>query len=185
MNTRSLFNALILAAGAWLLAACAEGITPLSDGFAMDLTAKNLDERLAPRFPVKKCQGSVICLTLSEPQVVLAEGSNRLGLSAVAVVEVGGTPLAGRISLSGLPQFEAATTALMLKDVRIDSLGVAGVPSFLTGSLQNLAQPFVKQELERSPLYSFAGDSRQDQMARKLLKEVSVVGGKLRLRFGV
>jgi hypothetical protein len=185
MNTRR------VAIGLGLLACTAAAgwwaITAYMPEAAIDIDQAQLQQRLDARFPQKNCMMMVACLTLSKPLVVLTDGSPRIGLSADVIVQLGHREMPGKVAFSGVLRYVRYQGDFFLDDVQIDNFSLTGFPPDLVQVVKLRGPAALRRSLEGHPIYTLRGDTSRSALARLAVRDVRVVGGKLRvtfLRFG-
>lgn len=147
--------ALLLAA---LLVAGCSSIPFLSGEFRM--TADELTQKLARRFPVEKSVAGLLDVTLTRPVVELIAAENRLATSFDVTVRL---PLAnktvsGSLKIAGRPEYVAASRSLFLREPRVEQMRMDDMPAALSAALAAAASKIAKDVLEDKPLYVFKPD---------------------------
>jgi len=94
----------------------------------IEIDQAQLQARLDARFPHRNCTLMVACLTLSAPVVTLAEGSNRIGLSADVLVTLGKREMPGKVAFSGVLRYVRYEGDFYLDDVQVDNFSLTGFP---------------------------------------------------------
>jgi len=153
----------------------------------IDIDQSQLQARLEPRFPQKSCAMMVACVTLSAPRVSLAEDSDRIGLAADVLVSLGRRQAPGKVAFSGTLRYVPHDGDFYLDDVRIEQLAFSGVPPEYEELVRSRGPGAMRRALEGHPIYSIKGDTAKEKLIRFAVRDVRVVGGKVRvtfLRFG-
>lgn len=163
------------------LATCAV-VSGLATGH-LDIEPAELQARISPRFPVQQCKLVIACLELAHPLVVLAEGDDRIGLTADARVTLGTRERTGRVGFSARPRYTPDTGQLFLDDVRITTLEFAGLPDDYAAVLRQRAPALINDRLQTHPVYTLNTDSTRGAIAKLAVQDVKVVNGKLRISF--
>lgn len=175
----ALIAAALLAAVA--LATCGV-VSRISDGH-LDIEQAELQARIAPRFSTHHCKLLIACLDLSNPVVVLTEGDDRIGLTADAKVVLGTRERTGRVGLSGRPRYVPADGQLFLDELQITTLELSGFPAEYAEFVKLRAPALAKDALQRHPVYSIDTSTAKGALTKLAVKDVKVVGGKLRISF--
>lgn len=170
--------ALLAAAG---LATC--GYAGLIAQGHLDIEAAELQARIAPRFPLQQCRLVVACLELSNPAVVLKEGDDRIGFTADVKVALGTRERTGRIALAGKPRYVQADGQLFLDDLQITTLALAGFPEEYAEFVKLRGAAAARQALQSHPVYTLDGNTAKGAFAKRAVREVKVVNGRLRVSF--
>ena len=153
----------------------------------IEIDRAQLQARLDARFPQRACTLMVACLTLSAPVVALAEGSNRIGLSADVLVSLGRREMPGQVAFSGVLRYVRYEGDFYLDDVQVDNFALTGFPPELVQVVKVRGPTALRRALEGHAIFSIRSDSPQAALAKLAVRDVQVVGGKVRvtfLRFG-
>lgn len=140
-----------------------------------------IDARLNKRFPVERNIADFITIKLMRPRVnaVNADGSAitsstrnvtngqqaplRLAVTLDLDVKLPLTTksLWGAMTLSGVPYYDAATRAVLLRDAKLDRVRVDNMPDALTAGMARSASGLAKDYLEDKPIYTFREEDLQ------------------------
>jgi hypothetical protein len=152
-----------------------------SDGkFTLDLSARQIQDAIAPKFPAENCPSPLTCIKLQNPTVTLQDNSDRITLTLDTTVSILQQPVTGTVVVSAKPRYLASTGEIFLDDSRIQDLKLQGVPPNVTNLVTQYGSILAKQSLERTPIYNFK-NNQTEKMARMSIVDVKVVGGKLRV----
>ena len=176
-----------LTATALLLASAWWAITAFMPQASIDIDPAQLQQRLDARFPQKNCTMLVACVTLSSPVVRLAEDSPRIGLSADVLVSLGHREMPGKVAFSGVLRYVRYEGDFYLDDVHVDNFSLTGFPPEFVQVVQVRGPAALRRALEGHPVYTLKGDTARSALAKLAVRDVHVVGGKVRvtfLRFG-
>ena len=158
------------------LAACG-----FSDGkFTLDLSARQIQDAIAPKFPAENCPLPLTCIKLQNPTVTLQDNSDRITLTLDTTVSIFQQPVTGTAVVSAKPRYQASTGEIFLDDSQIQDLKLQGVPPNITSLVTQYGSQLAKQSLERTAIYNFK-NNQTEKMARMSIVDVKVVGGKLRV----
>ena len=150
----------------------------------IDVDQAQLQTHLADRFPQKHCTLMVACLTLSDPRVRLAEGSDRIGLSADVLMALGRRQVSGKVAFSGVLRYVRYDGDFFLDDVQVDDFELTGLPPEFVDVVKAKGPAAMRRALEGHPIYSIKDDkSVKTSLARLAVRDVRVVGGKVRVTF--
>ncbi len=158
----------------------------MPEGF-IDIDQAQLQQRLDERFPQKNCAMGVACVTLSAPTVTLTEGSPRIGLAADVLVTLGHREMPGKVAFSGVLRYVRYEGDFYLDEVRVDNFSLTGFPPEFVQVVQVRGPAVLRRALEGHPVYTLKGDGARSALAKLAVRDVKVVGGKVRvtfLRFG-
>jgi hypothetical protein len=173
--------AAVLVAGGWW------AVTTYMPQAFIDIDQAQLQQRLDARFPQKNCAMMVACVTLSKPIVHLDEGSPRIGLSADVLVSLGHREMTGQVSFSGVLRYVRYEGDFFLDDVRVDNFSLSGMSPDLVQVVKVRGPDALRRTLQGHPIYTLKGDGARSALAKLAVRDVQVVGGKVRvtfLRFG-
>jgi hypothetical protein len=169
----------IAAVSAAALVACSGD----GDGFELEITPQKIQTELAKGFPRESCQSSVICVAAHSPQLVLVNGSPRIGLkvqlSSRSPLINSATAQIGSTALSAKLRYERTEAALYLDDVKIDDVQFKNVPDAVSALVRDLSQPLLRKSLTAKPIYTIPADKLSDRLQRMALHSVEIKGGKV------
>lgn len=149
----------------------------------LDIEQAQLQARIAPRFPLRQCKAVIVCLELSHPLVVLRDGEDRLGLTTDVKVLLGTRERTGRLELSGRPRYIPQEGQLFLDDLEIRTLELEGLAPEYAEFVKARGALAARQALESHPVYTLDTATAKGAIARQAVRDVKVVGGKLRISF--
>jgi hypothetical protein len=173
-------TAVVLATAWW-------AITSFMPQGSIDIDQAQIQQRLDARFPQKNCTMVVACVTLSRPVVTLSDGSPRIGLSADVLVALGRREMPGKVAFSGVLRYVRYEGDFYLDDVQVDNFSLSGFPPEFVQVVQVRGPAALRRALEGHPVYTLKGDTARSALAKLAVRDVQVVGGKVRvtfLRFG-
>jgi hypothetical protein len=185
MNARRVAIGLGIAAA--LAAAAGWAVVTFMPQASIDIDQAQLQQRLDARFPQKSCAMMVACVTLSHPAVRLTDGSPRIGLSADVLVSLGHREMPGRVAFSGVLRYVRYEGDFYLDDVQIDNFALSGFPPELVQVVKVRGPDALRRTLQGHPIYTLKGAGARSALAKLAVRDVQVVGGKVRvtfLRFG-
>lgn len=180
MTRRVVFLALALLTAIGL-ATC--GVMTRLSGGHLDIEQAELQARIAKRFPTSHCRIVIACVDLSNPVVVLKEGSDRIGFTADVKVVLGTREHTGRLGLSGLPRYVPNEGQLFIDDLQIDTLELAGLPAEYAELVKLRGPAAARSALQSHPVYTLDASSAKGALAKATVRDVKVVNGKLRVTF--
>jgi hypothetical protein len=179
----------------------------------ISLDQPTIQAKLAKAFPLssdKAGDKNPIRITLTDPQVVLEEGSDRLGLRMKVVVEPPakkpplpeppfGKPgdklprpesvaandvLEGTLSVRGAISYKPEEAAFYYQNLTIEKLQFPQLPASLEAPVRDLAEGLLAGHLQRHPIYTLTDTDLKSRAARSVLKSVAVKNGKLDIEIG-
>lgn len=146
--------------------------------FNVELDQAMLQQTLSSAFPVQKDE-AFVSLKLARPQVILKEGSDRIGVKTLATVSLpGGSQFAGSTLVDGKLRYAAKNNALYLDQARVRELDITGLPDMVRQEVMRIATVLVRAYLDRQPLYIFKQDP-SSALLQKSISRVEVKNGKL------
>ena len=142
---------------AFLLAGCSS--IPFLSG-EIRITANELTQKMARRFPLEKSVAGLLDVTLVRPIVELDAVENRLVTSFDVSVKLplSSKSVSGTLKISGRPEYASATQALYLRDARVDRIRMDKMPDALSAALAKAASNLARDALEDKPLYTFKSE---------------------------
>ena len=145
----------------------------------VEIDRAELQARVAKNFPLT-LQHLIGELTLTDPNVLLTEGSDRLGVDMNAELRVGLLPPAkAALTVSGRPRYDSASKAFFLDEPKLDRLEITGLAPEQSASLKAAVETVAVPALERIPVYELAERDLKESAAARVLSAVSVKNGKL------
>lgn len=151
-------------------------------GYVVELDQPSLQSWLDGRFPVERSALGIV-VKLTDPQVTLIEGSDRLRFGTRAAVSVAGhdVRLGGTVVVSARLRYDASQGALYADDATVESLAIDGLSGTYAGPTTGAAAWAVRQSLAARPVYVLTPRGLGRSLARLLLTDVRVVNGRLRV----
>ena len=140
-----------------LLAGC--GSLPFVSG-EVRMSADELTQKMARRFPLEKSVGGLLDITLANPRVDLSEADNRITTNFDASVKLLLTnkSLSGTLKVSGRPEYVPETRSLFLRDARVDQIRMDNMPDGLSAALAKAASTVAREVLGDKPLHTFQAE---------------------------
>jgi Protein of unknown function (DUF1439) len=180
MNQRTTATAFVILTATALLSSCGYGF---NDGkLTMDFSALQIQNAIAPKFPVENCPVPLTCIKLQNPKISLPENSDRIELTFDSIVTLLQQPITGSAVVSAKPRYQASTGEVFLDDSRFQDMQLRGVPPNLTNAIMQYGSVLAQQTLQRTPIYSFK-NAQSEKIAKMGIADVKVVNGKLRVIF--
>jgi len=157
------------------------------EGIVVELTPREIQEKLEDAFPITEKYLMVFELTLADPEVGLTEGSDRIGfgLSAITNVRVDGEDVTGRAEMTAGLRYDSAKGALFLADPRVEALKLSMLPEKYENDVLAAANLAAKEFLKEHEIYSLDQADFKQAMAKLVLKDVVVSDGVLKMIFGL
>lgn len=139
---------------ALFVAGCAP--IPLLSG-ELRVTADELSQKMARRFPLEKSVAGLLEVTLSHPTVELDAIESRLATRFDLSVKLalGKKTVAGSLRISGRPEYLAESRSLFLRDARVDQMRMENMPDALSAALAKAASSIARDVMEDKALYTF------------------------------
>lgn len=173
------------AAALALTAGCLAGCVGRPPTLTLSLSREELQQAVSERFPVKR-EELLASVTFRDPQVILREGDNRVGIDLEARIKL---PLVravqGRAAAVGEVAYDPATRAFFFRNPEITRLDLSGPAEEFREPLTQAVEQFAAPVLEETPVYTLKDRSTEEKTAGYLLRRVSVRDGKLHLTLGL
>lgn len=170
----------LLALGGAMLVYLRVSNTPV---LTLRFTQPELQARIAEKFPVKY-NLLLLKAELQDPEVRLANGSDRVGLAMTITVQAGGKTESGFAVADGTLRYEQDDGALYLDDAVLRELQVKGLSDDKNRQIRPLLSPLLRASLSHIPIYRLkSGDFRQE-LAKRVVKSVAVRDGELVVDIG-
>lgn len=155
--------------------------------FVVVLLEEDLQERIEEVFPVERQYLVLLTLRLSEPEVLLVEGADRIHYRMRASLAVPGLGqrLSGTGRVSGRLRYDRETRDLFLYDSVVEEIEVDGLPQMYQAPLRSAADWIARQRLDRHPVYTVDEEEVGQLPGPVILRDVRVGDGKVRVAFGL
>jgi hypothetical protein len=155
--------------------------------YAVVVSQEEIQARLDGAFPIERQYLLVLSLRLSDPEVRLQPGSDRIHMQMRATASAGpvGRNLQGGGRISGRLRYDASTREVYLDDSIVEELEVEGVPQEYRGRLVEIANLGVGQGLDRRPVYTLDQEFLDQIPGPIELRAIRVEDGRVRLLFGI
>lgn len=139
------------------LTACSQ--IPILSG-EVKLSAAELNEKVAKRFPIEKNIAGLLEVTLTAPKVRLVEASSRISADVDVSVRL---PLStktiqGKLGFSGRPDYVPVSKAIYLRDAKIESVAMDNMLDALSAGVAKAASVVARELFEDKPLHTFKAE---------------------------
>lgn len=121
------------------------------------MSADELTQRMAKRFPVEKSVAGLLDVTLANPRVALSEADNRITTDFMIDLKLPLTnkKLTGTVKISGRPDYVPETRSLYLRDAKVDRIRVDNMSDSLSTAVAKATSTIARDMLEDKPLHVF------------------------------
>lgn len=169
-----------------LVAGAVAGLYFLKDKeLEISLTEAGLRGKIEEAFPIEESYLLIVRLRLSDPEVELEEGSDRIAYQMRATVSVAGHEFGGSARVSGEIRFEADEREFYLVDSRLEDLDIDRVPAEYREPLRGVANLATREVFEKNPIYVLDEEFLGKLGEAITVRQVKVVDGKVRISFGL
>lgn len=155
----------------------------------IELTQQQIQEKLDERFPMDKLYLQLLSLTLSDPKVELAEGSDRItfGLNAVVNIRIHdqSKPLSGRVIVTTGLRYEPSECFFYLDEPVVDKVEIEGLPIKHVDLVNRLARMIAQDRINRTRVYKLDKPNMKQAITRAVLQGLVVKDGKMIITLGV
>ena len=172
------FAAFFLAVLVALIAGCAT--FPFLSG-EVRLSADELTQKMARKFPMERSVGGLLDITLANPRVDLSEADNRITTNFDASVKLPLTNkrFGGSLKVSGRPDYVPESRTLFLRDARVDQIRMENMPDGLSAAIAKTASVLARDVLEDKPLHTFRAEDFTRYGAQYVPERIIVRGDQL------
>jgi Protein of unknown function (DUF1439) len=174
---------LLIAVG--VLALCVAGwlvFRHFNPEVSIDFTQTELQAKLAQRFPVEKCAPlNIACFVVREPSLTLKSDSDRIDVATSFALRVGAREYPGHASFNTKIRYDAPAGAFFLDDVRIVEFSTEGRLGELEQVVKSQGNLLIGTLLRTTPVFTLKNDSRGQQIAKSIVRDVKIADGKLRV----
>lgn len=149
----------ILAGSAFALTLAACSQIPILSG-EVKLSAAELNEKVAKRFPIEKNIGGLLEVTLTAPKVRLVEAGSRINADVDVFVRL---PLStktiqGKLGFSGRPDYVPTSKSIFLRDAKIESVAMDNMLDALSAGVAKAATAVARELFDDKPLHTFKAE---------------------------
>lgn len=164
----------------WLAFGAGCALVPYFSG-DVSMTAAQLTERIAKRFPVERSMAGLVDAKFSDPFVTLDESRNRMAFDFKLEVKLAlsGKARVGSVKISGRPEFEAASRSLFLREPKVEQLRFDELNDIMTAAVAKAASSLAKDALETKPLHVFKPEDFNRQGISFEPEKLAIRGDKL------
>ncbi|MBL8310583.1 MAG: DUF1439 domain-containing protein [Burkholderiales bacterium] len=152
-----------------------------SPEFRVSIDQSDIQAHVSARLPLRHCALVVACLEVNSAQVLLAEGSDRIGIRSELLASLGNRRYPGVAAFSGKPRYVPGEGKVFVDDLRIDDLQLQGLSSEVAAMVKLRGPALLHGALQTTPIYTIRGKSIKADFVRFALHNVQVVNGKLLL----
>lgn len=126
----------------------------------VDISLAQLQDHLSNRFPFKSRYLEVFDIHLSNPQLSLQPGTNRVvtTVSANVLPTFLKQPWSGTFTLSGRLAVDRDKRALVLAEPRMENVNLAGLDNRYAQQMLRIGSLLAEEALTNIPLYTFTED---------------------------
>lgn len=175
------------------LISCKGGFTK-----TLTFTRDEIQAKVEEKFPIKR-KAAVVTMVLSDPNIVLENGSDKIGLKSVVkaelpvsglaeigqIVGLGGDSHKGSIFVEGEVEYEPVEGTFYFTKGKIRELSIEGFPEQVKQPITELANLAVKNDLAKVPLFTLNEKDMKERAAKFFLKKVQIKDGKLEVIVGL
>ena len=130
----------------------------------------------------------VFKLTVNSTEVLLAEGSARIGGATDFDIDIklrnGASRFEGSIKWETGVRYDQDRSCLYLLSPEIQKLQIEGVPEKYTRAVSVSTKTILRKHLTEVPIYKIRDKTLKHRLARAVVKKVEVVDGKLAVTLG-
>jgi hypothetical protein len=149
------------------------------------LNRSQIQQAMAANFPIEK-KDALYSLSLRDPNVLLTDGSDRIGLRLKASVRLlGSAERTGIVAMDGAMRYEPATRQFFLSEAAVKELRFEGVSAEITDRLRSVLAPVLQSRLVVIPLYKLNEQDQKQAALGMVLKSVTVKGGAVEAKLGL
>jgi hypothetical protein len=181
---------ILLALAALTLSSCGGGFTK-----TLTFTRDEIQSKVEEKFPIKRT-ATVVTLVLNDPNIVLEDGSDQIGLKANVNGKLPGSGLGGLLGIGdddhkgsiyveGGIEYEPVEGTFYFTKGKIRELSIEGFPEQIQDPISKLADLAVKDNLSKVPLFTLDTKDMKEKAAKFFLKKARVKNGKLEVIVGL
>lgn len=144
----------------------------------LTLDRADLQRRIDRMFPLVR-EDELISVHLHDPQVILTEHSDRVGLRLRVDAAATQFSVSGLARVDGVLRFANATGEFYLDDASVEELQIDGIPPLYLDQIQQLADGVVRDLLQERPIYTLGQMGESKRIMGSEIKAITVRDGKL------
>jgi len=159
------------------------GSVPFVSG-EVRMSADELTQRMAKRFPVEKSVAGLLDITLANPRVGLSEIDNRITTDFMVDLKLplSSKKMTGTVKISGRPEYVPETRSLFLRDAKVERIRVENMSDSLSAALARTTSVLARETLEDKPLHVFTEDQFSKYGVKYTPERIVVRGDSLVLK---
>jgi hypothetical protein len=139
----------------------------------------DLQHRIERMFPITR-EGELVTVQLQHPQVILTEGSDRIGLRLrIRAAAAEQFSVSGLARVDGVLRFANDTGEFYLDDASVEELYIDNVEPLYLDQIRQLADGVVRQSLQEQPIYVLGQMGESTHIMGSEIQSVRVRDGKL------
>ncbi len=166
-----------LAIFAGLAVLCIAGVFFMTRGYTttIEFTRDELQEQ-TERFFAKQELGENV--TFTDPEVIILDGSDRIGLRVGVTVSAFGHSGSGKVASTCYLSYVPAEAMFYITDPKIEELHINGVPKFAMSVITESVEKALARFAPRIPVYKLKDGNLKEVAAKLVLRKVEVKDGK-------
>lgn len=154
--------------------ACADDMN-----LVITLDRADLQHRVERLFPISR-EDILLSVKLQDPEVILKEGSDRIGLR-LRVLAIAGeqVSVSGRARVDGILRFKSSSGEFFLDDASVEELWLDDIAPIYLREIRQLADAVVRQTLQDYPIYTLGQMGENTRLMGSDIKSIKVHDGRL------
>jgi hypothetical protein len=149
---------------------------------AIDFTQAELQAKLAQKFPAEKCAPlNLACFVVREPKLTLKNDFDRIEVATTFALRVGAREYPGRANFNTKIRYNPQLGAFFLYDVEIVDFSTEGRLGDFDSMVRTQGDLIIGTLLRTTPVFTLKNDSRDQQIAKAVVRDVKIVDGKVRV----
>lgn len=142
--------------------------------YTLEISEAEIQEKVAAMMPIEK-KKYFVTVTFSHPKIELAENANQIGIySQLDIAAPGGIKSTGNTKITGSLSYDPIKSEFYFKNSAIAEMKVDKVPDAYLSTIKDIAQLMVGKMLETTPIYKLKGGDLKRDLAKSMLKSVTV-----------
>ena len=148
-------------------------------------TQADLQSKVEKSFPVKK-KKEFVKVELSNPDILLAAGSERIGMRMqIAVALPGMGTVSGAMEADGDLVYRSDEGKIAITNTRLRQLDIEEVPSAYQKTVEAIAASLAKRHLSDVTVYTLNQDDFKESLAKLILRTIAVEDGRVVVEIGI
>ena len=156
--------------------------------YTIILDRKAIQSAIDDRLPIKKQYLAVFTAEIERANVLLVDGSDRIGIDVAMGIRVKITDekdlLSGNVVADTDIRYDPITATIYLVRPSVDQMKIGGVPEAYTQKVGKIISIALDELVTEVPVYTITDETLKKRLAKALVKDVRVLNGRVYITLG-